>query len=54
MFTWIAQIKSLCSEEMAHHLKWGRFVNWNGGEGKNIACDMAKEICNRVSNDEGI
>ena len=40
MFTWIAQIKSLCSEEMAHRLKWGRFVNWNGGEGKNIACDI--------------
>ena len=23
----------------------------NGGQGKNIACDMAQEICNRVSKD---
>ena len=41
MFTWIAQIKSLCCEQMAHRLKWRRFVNWNGGKGNNIACDMA-------------
>ena len=26
-------------------------MNWNGGEGKNIACDMAQEIFNRVSKD---
>ena len=51
MFTWIAQIKSLCSEQMAHRLKWGRFVNWNGGKGNKIACDMAQEVCNRISKD---
>ena len=51
MFTWIAQIKALVSEEMAHRLTWGRFVSWNGGAGRNIACDMAQEICNRVSKD---
>ena len=51
MFTWIAQIKSLCSEQMAHRLKGSRFVNWNGGKGNNIACDMAQEICNRISKD---
>ena len=51
MFTSIAQIEALASEEMAHRLTWGRFVNWHGGEGKNIACDMAQEICNRVSKD---
>ena len=51
MFTWISQIKSLCSEQMAHRLKWSRFVNWNGGKGNNIACDMAQEVCNRISKD---
>ena len=51
MFTSIAQIEALASEEMAHRLTWGRFVNWHGGKGRNIACDMAQEICNRVSKD---
>ena len=51
MFTSIAQVKALVSEEMAHRLIWGRFVNWHGGAGKNIACDMAQEICNRTSKD---
>ncbi len=51
MFTSIAQVKALVSEEMAHRLTWGRFVNWHGGAGKNIACDMAQEICNRTSKD---
>ena len=51
MFTSIAQIEALASEEMAHRLTWGRFVNWHGGKGKNIACDMAQEICNQVSKD---
>ena len=51
MFTWIAQIKALLSEEMAHRLTWGRFVSWNSGAGKNITCDMAQEICSRVSKD---
>ena len=51
MFTSIAQVEALVSEEMAHRLTWGRFVNWHGGAGKNIACDMAQEICNRTSKD---
>ena len=34
MFTSIAQVKALVSEEMAHRLTWGRFVNWHGGAGK--------------------
>ena len=51
MFVSIAQIEALVSQEMAHRLTWGRFVNWHGGEGNNIACDMAQEICNRVSKD---
>ena len=51
MFTSIAQIEALTSEEMAHRLTWGRFVNWHGGKAANISCDMAQEICNRVSKD---
>ena len=49
MFMAIAQIEALASEEMAHRLTWGRFINWHGGLGKDIACDMAQEIRNRVS-----
>ena len=44
MFTWNAQVKALASEEMAHRLTWGRFVNCNSGAAKNFACDMAQEI----------
>ena len=29
----------------------GSICQLNGGQGKNIACDMAQEICNRVSKD---
>ena len=49
MFTSIAQRDVLLSKEMAHRFRWGRFVNWVGGEGKNIECDAAQEICNRTS-----
>ncbi len=48
MFTAIAQRKALLSEEMAHRIRWGRFVNWAGGRRKNIECDTAQEICNRT------
>ena len=34
---------------MTYRLTWGRFIDWHGGLGKNIACDMAQEIRNRVS-----
>ena len=51
MFTWIPRAKALVSKEMAHRLTWGRFVNWNGSVAKNIACDMAQEVCNRASKD---
>jgi hypothetical protein len=40
MFTSIAQIEALASEETAHirhRLTWGRFVKWHGGKGSNIA-----------------
>ena len=48
MFTSIAQKNALLSEEMAHRLRCGRFVNWVGGQGRNIECDAAQEICNRT------
>ena len=49
MFMAIAQIEALASKEMAHTRTWERFINWHGGLSKNITCDMAQEICNRVS-----
>ena len=51
MFTSIVQVEALASEQMAYRLTWGQYVNWNGGQGKNVACDMVQEICNRVSKD---
>ena len=51
MFTSIAQVEAMLSDEMAHRVTWGQFVNWNGGQGMNIACDMAQGICNKVSKD---
>jgi hypothetical protein len=51
MFISIAQMEPLLFEEMAHRVTWSQYVNWNGGQGKNIACDMAQEICNRVNKD---
>ena len=51
MFISIAQIEAIVPEEMAERLTWRRFVNWHGGEGKNIANDAAQEICNDSSKD---
>lgn len=31
MFTSIAQVEALLSEEVAHRVTWGKFVNWTGG-----------------------
>jgi hypothetical protein len=49
MFTAIAQSEALFSEEIHHRVSWGGFVNWNGGCGKNVECDLTQEICNRMS-----
>ena len=48
MFTSIAQMEALLSGKMAHWVTWGQYVNC---QGKNIACNMAQEIRNRVSKD---
>lgn len=44
MFISIAQ-----THRLAEEFKWGFFVNWRGGKGKNIEDDMAQEISNRLS-----
>lgn len=49
MFTSIAQIEAIVSEQMAERLTWERFVDWHGGLGKNIAKDTAQEVCVKVS-----
>lgn len=49
MFISIAQIECLSTPRLAEELKWGFFVNWRGGNGKNIEEDMAQEISNRLS-----
>ena len=49
MFTSIAQVEALLSEEVAHRVTWGKFVNWTGGLGNNIKGDKAQEICNCTS-----
>ena len=49
MFTSIAQIECLLTPRRSEEFKWGFFVNWRGGEGKNIEDDLAQEISNRVS-----
>ena len=33
---------------LVHQLTWGRFVNAQGGKGKNIPCDLHNEHVNRV------
>lgn len=37
---------SIVQEEVAQRVSREKFVNWSGGEGKNIEGDKAKEICN--------
>ena len=49
MFTSIAQVEALLSEEVAHRVSFGKFVNWIGGLGNNIEGDKAQEICNCTS-----
>ena len=49
VFTNIAQTEYLLSPQLAHRITWGKFVNWQGGAGKNIEGDLVREICNRTS-----
>lgn len=49
MFVSIAQIECLLTPILSEEFKWGFFVNWRGGTGKNIEDDLAQEISNRCS-----
>ena len=47
MFVSIAQIECLLTPRLSEQFKWGFFVNWRGGIGKNIEDDFAQEVSNR-------
>lgn len=49
MFVSIAQVECLLTPILSEEFKWGFFVNWRGGTGKNIEDDLAQEISNRCS-----
>lgn len=49
MFVSIAQIECMLTPRLSEEFKWGFFVNWRGGDGKNIEDDLAQEIDNRLS-----
>ena len=49
MFVSIAQIECLLTPRLAKQFKWGFFVKWRGGAGRNIEDDLAQEISNRCS-----
>ena len=39
----------MLTPRLSEEFKWGFFVNWSGGAGKNIEHDFAQEISNRCS-----
>lgn len=47
--TSIAQVEALLSEEVAHRVTWGKFVNWTESLGNNIEGDKAQDFCNCTS-----
>lgn len=36
---------------VAYHLKWGRFINTHGGQGRSISCDLHNEHLNKLFKD---
>ena len=44
MFVSIAQIEGLLTPRLAEHFRWGYFVNWRGGAGRNIKDDRPKKF----------
>ena len=42
------QIRSTLSPNLAHEVKWNRFVNIRGGIGRNIPCDLHNEHVNKL------
>ena len=41
------QVKVVLSPNLAHQVKWNRFVNTKGGLGRNIPCDLFNEHINK-------
>ena len=41
------QVKAILSPQLAHQIKWDRFVNTRGGMGRNIPCDLHNEHVNK-------
>ena len=42
------QCEGMLSPQLAHHIKWDRFVNTHGGLGHNIPCDLQNEHVNKL------
>ncbi len=45
-FLLLASVSTLLPERLAQQVKWGRFVNLSGGEGKNLDGDYCMELLN--------
>lgn len=43
MMRFITCVKALYTEKVAHQVIHGQYVNWRGGEGKNVADDLKQE-----------
>ena len=43
MMRFITCVKALYTQKVAHRIIHGQFVNWRGGEGKNVANDLKQE-----------
>ena len=42
------QVNAILSPNLAHQVKWHRFVNTKGGPGNNIPCDLHNEHVNKL------
>lgn len=49
MFVSIAQIECLLTPRLSEQFKWGFFVNWRGGAGRNMEDDLTQETSNKIS-----
>ena len=45
---YLVKINAVLPAFSAHHLKWNRFCNKNGGKGKNISLDLRMEQLNKL------
>ena len=45
------QVGVVLSPNLAHQIKWNRFVNTKGGSGRNIPCDLFNEHMNKLIKD---